>query len=139
MAGWVRLRIKGAAGDTIRLRFAETLDKEGNLFVDNLRDARVTDTYIASGREPKGATWAPCFIYHGFRYVEVTGYPDPQLSDFTAEVVEDEMAHTGRFASSNETLNAVVKNAFWGIRSNYKGMPVDCPNATSVNLGWATA
>ncbi|MBP9506971.1 MAG: family 78 glycoside hydrolase catalytic domain, partial [Bacteroides sp.] len=127
MAGWVRLRIKGAAGDTIRLRFAETLDKEGNLFVDNLRDARVTDTYIASGREPKGATWAPCFIYHGFRYVEVTGYPDPQLSDFTAEVVEDEMAHTGRFASSNETLNAVVKNAFWGIRSNYKGMPVDCP------------
>lgn len=127
MAGWMRIKIKGLAGDTIRLRFAETLDKEGNLYVENLRDARVTDTYIVSGREPQGATWAPCFVYHGFRYVEVTGYPNPQLSDFVAEVVEDEMAHTGEFTSSNKTLNAIVKNAFWGIRSNYKGMPVDCP------------
>lgn len=127
LAGWVRIKIRGNAGDTIRLRFAETLDKDGNLFVDNLRDARVTDTYIVSGREPKGATWAPRFIYHGFRYVEVTGYASPTKSDFTAEVVEDQMAHTGTLVTSDATLNTVLKNASWGIRSNYKGMPVDCP------------
>lgn len=127
LAGWVRFRIKGQSGDSIRLRFAETLQPDGELFTVNLRDARSTDTYIVSGREAATATWAPRFVYHGFRYVEISGYPDAQLKDFTAEVVEDEMEHTGSFICSDETLNQVVRNAFWGIRSNYKGMPVDCP------------
>lgn len=127
MAGWVRFRIKGQTGDSIRLRFAETLQADGELFTRNLRDARSSDVYIVSGREAKEATWVPRFIYHGFRYVEVSGYPDARAEDFVAEVVEDEMEHTGSFSSSSETLNQVVRNAFWGIRSNYKGMPVDCP------------
>lgn len=127
LAGWVRFRIKGQAGDSIRLRFAERLQEDGEIFTKNLRDARSTDVYIVSGREPQNATWAPRFVYHGFRYVEISGYPDAKVEDFTAEVVEDEMEHTGSFTCSNETLNQVVRNAFWGIRSNYKGMPVDCP------------
>lgn len=127
IAGWVRIRIKGAAGDSIRLRFAETLQADGELYTRNLRDARSTDIYIANGHEPKDATWAPRFVYHGFRYAEVSGYPDAKATDFTAEVVEDEMEHTGSFHCSDETLNSIVRNAFWGIRSNYKGMPVDCP------------
>ena len=127
MAGWMRFRIKGQAGDSIRLRFAETLQANGELYTRNLRDARSTDTYIVSGREVKDTTWAPRFVYHGFRYVEVSNYPDAQLGDFVAEVVEDEMTHTGSFSCSDETLNKIVRNAFWGIRSNYKGMPVDCP------------
>lgn len=127
LAGWVRFRIKGQAGDSIRLRFAERLQEDGEIFTRNLRDARSTDVYIVSGREPQGATWAPRFVYHGFRYVEISGYPDAKVEDFTAEVVEDEMEHTGSFTCSSETLNQVVRNAFWGIRSNYKGMPVDCP------------
>lgn len=49
MAGWIRMKIKGAAGDSIRLRFAELLQPDGELYMDNLRDARVTDTYIAGG------------------------------------------------------------------------------------------
>ena len=62
MAGWVRFRIKGQAGDSIRLRFAETLQANGELYTRNLRDARSTDTYIVSGREVKDATWAPRFV-----------------------------------------------------------------------------
>lgn len=127
MAGWIRFKIKGNKGDTIRLRFAELLDENGELFMENLRDARVTDTYIVNGQEPKGATWAPRFVYHGFRYVEVSGYPTPTLGDFTAEVVNDDVATMGTFQCSNPVLNRIHANAFWGIRSNYKGMPVDCP------------
>ena len=127
MAGLVRFRIKGQAGDSIRLRFAESLQDNGELYTRNFRDARSTDVYVANGRETKDATWAPRFIYHGFRYVEVSGYPDAKAEDFVAEVVEDEMEHTGTFNCSDETLNKIVRNAFWGIRSNYKGMPVDCP------------
>ncbi len=127
MAGWVRFRVKGQAGDSIRLRFAESLQDNGELYTRNFRDARSTDVYVVSGRETKDATWAPRFIYHGFRYVEVSGYPNAKAEDFIAEVVEDEMEHTGSFSCSDETLNKIIRNAFWGIRSNYKGMPVDCP------------
>ncbi len=70
MAGWVRFRIKGQTGDSIRLRFAESLQDNGELYTRNFRDARSTDVYVVSGRETKDATWAPRFIYHGFRYVE---------------------------------------------------------------------
>lgn len=127
MAGWVRFRIKGQTGDSIRLRFAETLQPDGELYTRNLRDARSADLYVVGGHEAEGTTWAPRFVYHGFRYVEVSGYPDARAEDFVGEVVEDEMEHTGTFECSDETLNRIVRNAFWGIRSNYKGMPVDCP------------
>ena len=127
LAGWVRFRIKGQAGDSIRLHFAERLESNGEIFTKNLRDAHCTDIYVVSGHEPQGATWAPSFVYHGFRYVEISGYPDAKVEDFTVEVVEDEMDHVGSFSCSDETLNQIIRNAFWGIRSNYKGMPVDCP------------
>ena len=127
MAGWLRIKIKGAAGDSIRLRFAETLTAGGELFVRNLRDARVTDTYIVRGDEHKDARWAPRFVYHGFRYVEITGYKNPVPDDFLGEVVSDAMDIAGSFGSSDPTLNSIYRNAHWGILSNYKGMPVDCP------------
>ena len=72
--------------------------------------------------------WQPSFVYHGFRYVEVSGYPGtPSLNNFEGKLVYDALETTGSFQSSNPTLNAVYKNAWWGIASNYKGMPVDCP------------
>jgi len=126
MAGWIRMKVRGNDGDTVQLRFAETLQPDGNLYVENLRDARVTDTYILKGDAVE--EWAPRFVYHGFRYVEVSGYPrEISKENFRGEVVNDEMTLTGSFASSDPVINRVMKNAFWGIRSNYKGMPVDCP------------
>ncbi|SCD21501.1 Alpha-L-rhamnosidase [Proteiniphilum saccharofermentans] len=126
MVGWIRFKVQGNAGDMVKLRFAETLQPDGNLYMDNLRDAKVTDTYILKGDGIE--EWAPRFVYHGFRYVEVTGYPGKvDKKNFTGEVVNDEMVITGSFESSDPVINQVMKNAFWGIRGNYKGMPVDCP------------
>ena len=126
MAGWIKMGVTGKRGDKIILRFAESLQSDGELYVANLRDARVTDSYTlkGGGRE----TWSPSFVYHGFRYVEVSGYPGtPSANDFIGEVVYDDLATIGTLKTSNNTINQVYKNAFWGIRSNYKGMPVDCP------------
>ena len=129
MAGWLRLnRLQGhAAGDTIRLRFAERLNDDGSLYTDNLRDARCTDLYICHGKEKEGEAWRPTFVTHGFRYVEVTGIDEARTEDFTGEVVSDEMEQLGTFECSDTLVNRIYRNACWGILGNYKGMPVDCP------------
>ncbi len=126
MVGWIQIKAKGKAGHQVRLRFAETLQENGELFLDNLRDAKVTDLYTFRGEDME--IWEPKFVYHGFRYVEVTGFPgNPTTENFIGKVIYDEMNTTGSFESSNKLINRIYSNAYWGIRGNYKGMPVDCP------------
>lgn len=125
-AGWVKFNVKGPKGTTVSLRFAESLEPNGELFRTNLRDAKATDTYVLKGAGTE--TWTPRFTYQGFRYVELNGYPGvPQKKDFTGCLVFDDMKTVGTFESSNGLLNQIFKNSWWGIASNYKGMPVDCP------------
>jgi len=100
MAGWVQMTVNGNRGDKVTLRFAETLTDSGGLYVANLRDAKATDIYTlkGGGRE----TWHPVFVFHGFRYVEISGYPGtPTVNDFIGQVVSDKMDITGQFATSN--------------------------------------
>lgn len=127
IAGWLKMRVSNAAaGDSIKIRFAETLTKDGRLYRENLRNALTTDCYVADGTE-NGRWWTPTFVYHGFRYAEITGMKNPKKENFVGEVVSDEMEQTGTFSCSDSTLNKVYHNAEWGILANYKGMPVDCP------------
>jgi alpha-L-rhamnosidase len=125
-AGWVKMNVRGKRGEKVKLRFAESLQPNGELYVANLRDARVTDSYTLKGEGTE--TWQPSFVYHGFRYVEITGYPGtPTTNDFEGHLVYDALQTTGDFICSDSTINKVYKNSWWGIASNYKGMPVDCP------------
>jgi alpha-L-rhamnosidase len=126
MTGWIKIKVKGKRGDKVTLRFAETLQKDGSLYVANLRDAKVTDVYTLKGGTDE--TWHPVFVFHGFRYVEVSGYPGkPAETNFTGEVVYDALATTGSFETSNDVINQVYQNTWWGVAGNYKGMPIDCP------------
>jgi alpha-L-rhamnosidase len=126
MAGWLKLRVNGHKGDSVRLRFAESLQPNGELYTANLRDALVTDVYVLKGEATE--IWHPTFVFHGFRYVEIVGFPGtPTTNDFAGEVVYDDMASVGLLETSNNIVNQIHKNAYWGIRSNYKGMPIDCP------------
>ena len=129
MAGWVRINIRSGRheGDTIRMRYSELLMNDGReLDVENLRHSQSTDTYICNGRE-SNTSWASRFSYHGFRYIEVTGYDNLTADDLTAEMVYDDMRDNGSFESSNDVLNNIFRNAWWGYASNYKGVPLDCP------------
>jgi alpha-L-rhamnosidase len=128
-AGWIKLQnINGKKGDKITMRFAESLQPNGELFTANLRDAKVTDVYTFGNSSLGAAGWQPSFVYHGFRYVEVTGFPGAAtINNFEGKLVYDDLETTGSFETSDETINAICKNAWWGIASNYKGMPIDCP------------
>lgn len=134
MVGWVEIHIPaGRAGDTVTLRFAERLNPDTTLYTANLRSAEATDHYVMkSGNQ----SWEPHFTYHGFRYVELTGYPGkPDLSTIVGKVVYDDLPVTGHFETSNALLNQIYHNAFWGIRGNYRGMPTDCPQRDE-RMGW---
>jgi len=127
MAGWLCCRMSALAkGDSVIIRFAEKLDAKGHIWVENLRHAQSTDRYYANGQE-QGRWWHPTFVYHGFRYAEITGLGDATADDFIGEVISDAMTETGHFVSADAILNKVYQNARWGILGNYKGMPVDCP------------
>jgi alpha-L-rhamnosidase len=134
MVGWLRMKVKGAAGDEVKLRFSETLNDDGMLYTANLRGAAATDKYILKGGESE--TWSPSFTYHGFRFVEISGFPGkPAVDNFEGLVVFDEMATTGEFETSNKTINQIYHNARWGIMGNYRGMPTDCPQRDE-RMGW---
>lgn len=124
MAGWVQLRMHGNSGDTIRIKFAEKLNPDGTLYLDNFRDALSEDIYVCNGND---GLWQPSFVTHGFRYVQIKGMTDVAAADVKAFTVSDDMQTTGSIVTSNPVLNRIYQNAWWGIYSNYKGMPVDCP------------
>jgi alpha-L-rhamnosidase len=135
MVGWVQMTAKGKRGTAMKLRFAERLNDAGDsLYTANLRQAEQTDNYIFKGTGEE--TWEPSFVYHGFRYVEITGLTyRPEISSILGKVVYDKMETTGSFESSNPLLNRIYKAAYWGIRGNYRGIPTDCPQRDE-RMGW---
>ena len=134
MVGWLAIHLAGKKDRPIKMRFAESLKSDGNLYMDNIRGANVTNIYIpASDGE---FAWEPRFTYQGFRYAEITGLDEiPDLSCFSGKVNYDEMENTGTFECSDSTLNQVYRNAYWGIRGNYRSMPTDCPQRDE-RMGW---
>ncbi len=135
MVGIQQVRLQGKKDQPITMRFAEVLKDNGTeLYLDNMRSARVTDVYTPA-RDGE-FTWEPSFVYHGFRFMEISGLDyEPAAADFTGKVVYDEMATIGTFETSDEMINRIHRNAYWGIRGNYRGMPTDCPQRDE-RLGW---
>ncbi len=150
MVGFIDMKARGQQpGDTITLRFAELLTPDSILYTANLRSSENTDHYIVADNSKLTLSnashfstlnaqlnWHPMFVYHGFRYVEISGLREtPILDDFEGWVIYDEMPVTGSFETSNEVINAVYHNAYWGIRGNYRSMPTDCPQRDE-RMGW---
>ena len=132
LVGWIRASVQGPAGTTITLRHAEVLEKE-ELGTRPLRTAKATDRFILSGAED---VFEPTFTFHGFRYVEVDGWPGELTSDaLTAVVVSSELRRIGEFECSDEMLNQLHRNVVWGLRGNFLDVPTDCPQRDE-RLGW---
>lgn len=130
-AGRIRLgNIAAGCGDTVTIRHAELLAPgDSMLYVDNLRSAEATTRYVGDGKQRQ---WTPEFTYYGFRYAEITGMDSIDDCDVMRELIADRMddADTGisiDAADGSTLLNDILANARRGIRSNYKGFPVDCP------------
>ena len=149
MAGWCRIQVPGGPrGTTIVMRHGESLTRNGHytvdlqntgngqlhLFVANLRSAKQTDTLILNGKGP--ISWHPIFTTHGFRFVELIGYPGiPTLSTLVGEEVHDALPTTGGFSCSDTLVNKLFHNWQWGTKNNYRSIPSDCPQRDE-RQGW---
>ena len=134
IAGIAELKVEGPAGTKVQLRFGEILKEDGTLLTENLRKARATDTYILNGNGLE--TWQPKFTYHGFQYVEVTGYPgEPELNAITGLQMSSIATDNSTFASSNAMTNTLFQNIKTTQSANFFDIPTDCPQRDE-RLGW---
>ncbi len=134
LVGWVMMKVKGNAGDKIILSHAEVLDKQGNFYTENLRNAKAQNTYILKGGEEEN--FEPHFTWQGFRYLMVQGYPgEIKPENFTAIALYSAMPQTGTFNSSNALVNQLQHNIQWGQKGNFLDVPTDCPQRDE-RLGW---
>lgn len=133
MVGWVQLKPAGPTGTKIRLRFAEILNPDGSIYTDNLRNADQTDNFY-TGKEARA--FEPHFTFHGFRYVELSGYPGtPQLDTITGQVISSAQQLTGKLSTASDLVNRMWQIGIWGQRGNFLSIPTDCPQRDE-RLGW---
>lgn len=141
LVGWVRVNFKSFgpdfAGKTIRLSHVEVLENE-ECGSRPLRLAKAQDSITLSEQLPE-AFWEPKFTFHGFRYVQVDGWPTesamPITEDLTARVVHTDMEQTGWFECSDAMVNKLHSNVRWGMRGNFVSVPTDCPQRDE-RMGW---
>ena len=133
-AGRVRLQVKGAAGQHVIVRHAEIVSDTGELDRRNLRAARAEDHYRLQGTG-KPETLEPVFSYQGFRYAEVEGVATLTSAMIAGIQLSSAIPETGSFQISDPNVQKLWLNTLWSQRSNFMGVPTDCPQRDE-RLGW---
>ena len=134
LVGWVVVKANGKRGDTIKINHAEVLDKAGNFYTENLRNAKCENNYVLKGAGEE--IFEPHFTWQGFRYIKVTGCPGELKSEnFTAVALYSSMKPAGTFSTSNPLINQLQQNIQWGQKGNFLDVPTDCPQRDE-RLGW---
>ncbi len=135
-AGVPELSVNGPAGTTVIMRCGERLHPDGTLDADDIGtfvkrhgtwQQFQEDHYTLKGGGTE--TWHPRFTYHGFQYVEVTGFPgQPTLDNLRGLVMHTDVQPVGSFECSNDLLNKIATCAKWSYLSNLMSIPTDCPH-----------
>ncbi|MDR2449275.1 MAG: glycoside hydrolase family 78 protein [Prevotellaceae bacterium] len=153
IAGVVCLKVQGARGTHVKIRYGEDVYSDGSLNVMTSvagQQKKVweadwsapgqppiawqEDSYILKGEGEE--TWSPRFTFHGFRYVEITGFPGrPGLSNVEALRINADLPRSGHFDCSSpllQKLNAMLDYTFL---SNVFSVQSDCPAREKFGYG----
>ena len=134
MVGWIRFTVRGEAGETVTISHAETLDKDGNFYNENYRNAQALLKYTLRGGGDE--TYEPTQTFYGFRYARLENWPGKvSLDDFTGVVIHSDIQITAGFECSDERVNQLFHNILWGQMGNFVDVPTDCPQRDE-RLGW---
>jgi alpha-L-rhamnosidase len=133
VVGRLRIALPAEPDCSVILRHAEVLE-HGELGTRPLRTAAATDVVHTAGRA--GTAWEPAFTFHGFRYVEVRGWPgEPTRNDLRAIVCHTDLDPIGAFSCSDPLLDRLHENVRWSAKGNFLSVPTDCPQRDE-RLGW---
>lgn len=128
ISGWIKIKVKGECGSEVTIRYSELINDDGSIAPEQLNtipgSATHTDKYILRGKGIE--EWSPCFVYHGFRYAEITG--NAEIIEVTGEVVHTDLELIGTFECSDELLNKIHRASVWStLTNNIQGIITDCP------------
>jgi len=149
-AGFIRVRIKAQRGDTVRFRYGELIYPDGSLnpmttVCGQIKRAGVggpgapaiaeqMDVYVANGNA--GEVYQPRFTFHGFRYVEVTGFAEILAkSEIQGCRINTAVEETFHISSSSGFLNQLNQNCQWTFLSNLQSVQSDCPAREKFGYG----
>lgn len=148
-AGVARIKVKGLAGTRVSIRLGEDVWKDGSLnFMTSVMTqikwgnggpgappiAWQEDDYILKGEGVE--IWNPRFTFHGFRYVEITGWPGtPTLNDIEGLRMNSDLQQDGSFSCSNDMFNKLHDVAQWTFLSNVFSVQSDCPAREKMGYG----
>lgn len=142
-AGVCRITMNAKVGDLVTLRYGEALNSDtlrnkddvvGTIWTENLLTADATDYYLAIDGVQ---TYQPVSVYHGFRYLQITGLEEaPSLDQVTGIVLSSDLDLSGEFECSDEAVNQYWSNTVWSQKSNFLDNPTDCAQRDECH-GWA--
>jgi len=150
-AGVARIKVKATPGTKINLRYGEDLFKDGRLnYLTTVatqikkgiikggpgapETAWQEDSYILKGEGTE--SWSPRFTFHGFRYVEITGWPGrPGPDDVEGLRMNSDVTPVGSFACSNNDFNKLHEAIQWTFLSNIFSVQSDCPAREKMGYG----
>jgi alpha-L-rhamnosidase len=150
IGGQATLRVRGEAGTEVRLRYGELLHANGSLNVMTSVCGQIKgpgvggpgapdvafqgDIYVLKGGGPE--TFTPRFTFHGFRYVEVTGYPGrPGPDAIEGRVLHSGVDEAGAFTCSNPMFNRIQEITRRTLLSNLFSVQSDCPHRERFGYG----
>lgn len=132
ISGYVALKMMGKEGEAAVIRYSEKLSgkelDQSNIscYVLDTDDFSV-DKYTFRGEGVE--CWKPNFVYHGFRYAELTGVEGtPSMDALTAYFVHTDLRQKGSFHSSDSLLNWIQEAGIRSFLSNFHGISEDCPH-----------
>jgi alpha-L-rhamnosidase len=150
-AGVARIKVKGPAGTKITIRYGEGLFNDGSLNVMTTVATQIKkggikagpgapetawqeDSYTLNGHGIE--TWSPRFTFHGFQYLEITGWPGtPTVNDVEGLRMNSDVQSSGSFASSNDMFNRLHDIIQWTFKSNIFSVQSDCPGREKLGYG----
>ncbi|MEO9474370.1 MAG: family 78 glycoside hydrolase catalytic domain [Cyclobacteriaceae bacterium] len=140
LSGFPTIKVKGKAGQKVKLVVGERLDEEGKVTQRNTGGPHYYE-YTLKGGEAE--VWQPRFSYYGYQYiqVEVVSYEGgtdkndlPVLLGLKSNFIYSNARPLGTFECSNEIFtktHTLINNA---IKSNMQAVFTDCPHREK--LGW---
>jgi len=154
-AGWARLLVEGPKGTTVQMRMGELLYEDGSLNPMTAVTGQIKG--LNSDGSPRGGPgspevawqantytlrgdsmeeYTPRFTFHGFRYVEVTGFPgEPDISAIEGLCLNTDVESVGSFSCSNDQFNRIQEIVRWSLLSNIFSVQSDCPAREKFQYG----